>query len=66
LLTSGCLRCRALWFSHPAAIAAAVERWLSWRVDRGMARQTGIPQELPYLLGLVGDCEIEAEISLAP
>ena len=50
----------------PAAIAAAVERWMSWSVDRGMAAQTGIPQGLPYLLGLVGEREIEAEISLAP
>jgi hypothetical protein len=31
-----------------------------------MAAQTGIPQVLPYLLGLVGDREIEAEITLAP
>ncbi len=47
----------------PPAIDAAVERWMSWRIGRRMARQTGIPAELPYLVGLVGDCEIAAEIA---
>jgi hypothetical protein len=28
-----------------------------------MGRQTGIPQGLPYLLGLVGEREIEAELA---
>jgi hypothetical protein len=47
----------------PAAIAAAVEpRWrVAWHGEADRH-----PQRLPYLLGLVGDREIEAEISLAP
>jgi hypothetical protein len=47
--------------SLSAAIEATVERWMGWRIGRRLSRQTGIPQALPYLLGLVVDCEIRAE-----
>jgi hypothetical protein len=44
-----------------AAIAAAVETWMGWRISRRMARETGIPEGLPYLTGLVGQMQVEAE-----
>lgn len=44
-----------------AAIEAAVARWMGWRIDRRMARETGIPRGLPYLMGLVTHFEIIAE-----
>ncbi len=48
----------------PAAIAATVELWMSWRIGRHLSRETGIPHGLPYLLlGLVTDCEIIAEVA---
>jgi hypothetical protein len=47
--------------SLSAAIEAAVESWMSWRIGRRLSRVTGIPRGLPYLLGLVTDCEIKAE-----
>jgi hypothetical protein len=47
--------------SLSAAIGAAVERWMGWRIGRRLSRATGIPQALPYLLGLVADCEIRSE-----
>jgi hypothetical protein len=43
------------------AIAAAVDRWMTWTIDRRTARETGIPRGLPYLVGFVTDCEIMAE-----
>jgi hypothetical protein len=49
----------------PAAIDTAVERWMAWNVDRYMQAQTGIPCDLPYLVGLVGDFEFEAEFASA-
>lgn len=33
----------------PAAIAAAIDRWMGWRIDRATERETGIPHGLPYL-----------------
>jgi hypothetical protein len=45
----------------PAAIDAAVHRWMSWTINRRTSRETGIPRGLPYLLGLVADCEIRSE-----
>ncbi|MBU3890102.1 hypothetical protein [Methylosinus sp. KRF6] len=42
------------------AIAAAIERWMSWRIGRATSRETGIPEGLPYLVGYVafsGICE---------
>ena len=44
-----------------AAIGAAVETWMGWRIGRRMARETGIPAGLPYLTGLVGQMQVEAE-----
>jgi hypothetical protein len=48
-----------------AAIDAAVETWMGWRIGRRMARETGIPQGLPYLTGLVGQMQVEAELDAA-
>jgi hypothetical protein len=45
------------------AILAAVERWMGWRISRRTARETGIPQGLPYLTGIVMHAAIEAEIA---
>ncbi|MGE5536055.1 MAG: hypothetical protein ACM3W7_11130 [Acidobacteriota bacterium] len=43
------------------AIDAAIERWMTWTIDRRTSRETGIPRGLPYLVGFVTDCEIMAE-----
>lgn len=43
------------------AIGAAVDRWMSWKIDRRSERENGIPRGLPYLSGWVLHCEIEAE-----
>ena len=43
------------------AIDAAVTRWMGWRIGRRTSRETGIPEGLPYLTGLVADCGIVAE-----
>jgi hypothetical protein len=56
-VTNGLVRGLAL----SAAIEAAVERWMGWRIGRRLSRVTGIPWGLPYLLGLVVDCEIRSE-----
>ena len=48
-----------------AAIGAAVETWMGWRIGRRMARETGIPAGLPYLTGLVGQMQVEAEVDAA-
>ena len=44
-----------------AAIAAAITRWMGWKIDRNTAREHGIPKGLPYLTGFVGLYEIIAE-----
>jgi hypothetical protein len=44
-----------------AAIDAAVARWMGWIIDRRMARETGIPHGLPYLMGLATHFQILAE-----
>ena len=44
------------------AIDAATQRWMGWRIGRRMSRETGIPQGLPYLTGLVADYAIMAEL----
>jgi hypothetical protein len=44
------------------AIAAAIDTWMGWRIGRSMARETGIPHGLPYLTGLVGQMQVEAEL----
>ncbi len=43
------------------AIDAAIERWMTWTIDRRTSRETGIPRGLPYLVGFVTDCEIMVE-----
>ena len=43
------------------AIDAAVGRWMGWRIGRRTSRETGIPEGLPHLTGLVADCAIAAE-----
>jgi hypothetical protein len=45
------------------AIDKAIERWMTWTIDRRTSRETGIPRGLPYLIGFVTDCEIMAEAS---
>ncbi len=43
------------------AIGAVVDIWMGWRIGRLMARETEIPQGLPYLTGLVGQMQVEAD-----
>ncbi|MDI3470359.1 MAG: Topoisomerase IA [Pseudolabrys sp.] len=43
------------------AIDAAIERWMTWTIDRRTSRETGIPRGLPYLVGFVTDCEMMSE-----
>ena len=45
----------------PEAIAAATRKWMGWTIGRRTARETGIPQGLPYLTGFVMHAAIEAE-----
>jgi hypothetical protein len=45
-----------------AAIDAALTRWMGWRIDPATSRDTGIPQGLPYLTGLVEHYAIMAEL----
>jgi hypothetical protein len=47
--------------SLPAAVDAAADRGMNWTINRRTSRETGIPRGLPYLLGLVADCEIRSE-----
>lgn len=48
-----------------AAIETAVATWMGWRIGRRMARETGIPEGLPYLTGLVGQMHALAELDAA-
>ncbi len=50
---------------HPLAeaIATATTKWMGWTIGRATARETGIPQGLPYLTGFVMHAAIEAETS---
>lgn len=45
------------------SVEAAVERWMSWIINRRTARETGIPQGLPYLAGFVTQTGIAAELA---
>ena len=45
----------------PEAIAATTRTWMDWKIGRLTARETGIPQGLPYLTGFVVHAAIEAE-----
>ncbi|MGE0417828.1 MAG: hypothetical protein AB7O80_13570 [Acetobacteraceae bacterium] len=53
----------ALVEGHPlaAAIATATSKWMDWTITRATARETGIPQGLPYLAGFVMHAAIEAD-----
>ncbi len=44
-----------------AAIDAAVDRWMTWMIDRRVEREIGIPCGLPYLTGWVTHFEIMTE-----
>ena len=43
------------------AIDTAIARWMGWTIDRRTSRETGIPEGLSYLTGLVADCGIVAK-----
>ena len=43
------------------AIAAATTKWMGWRIGPRTAGETGIPQGLPYLTGVVMHAAIEAD-----
>jgi hypothetical protein len=43
------------------AIATTATRWMGWTIGRATARDTGIPQGLPYLTGFVMHAAIEAD-----
>jgi len=43
------------------AIVATATRWMGWTIGRATARDTGIPQGLPYLTGFVMHAAIEAD-----
>lgn len=47
------------------AVATATARWMGWRIGRRTARETGIPEGLPYLTGFVADAGIAAEAAEA-
>lgn len=48
--------------SLPDAIEAAVTRWMGWSIGRRTARETDIPQGLPYLTGFVTHFEVMADL----
>ncbi len=50
----------ALGMTLEAAIKAAATVWMSWKIDRRIAREHGIPRGLPYLAGFVAHFEILA------
>ena len=45
----------------PEAIAATIQTWMGCTIGRLTARETGIPEGLPYLTGFVMHAAIEAE-----
>ena len=45
------------------AIAAAIRRWQSWRIDRAIERSEGIPAGLPYLTGWVQHFAVTAAMA---
>ena len=53
-----------LWTGVPlaAAIDAAIDRWMGWRIDRRTSRDEGIPRGLPYLTGWVAHFQILDEM----
>jgi hypothetical protein len=44
-----------------SSIDVAITRWMTWKISRRVSVETGIPTGLPYLLGMVTDCEILGE-----
>lgn len=44
-----------------AAIEAAADRWMGWRIGKALSRETGIPAGLPLLTGWVAHWEIRGE-----
>lgn len=46
----------------PAAIDAAIQRWMGWTISLRDEREHGIPHGLPYLTGWVTHYEIMADI----
>lgn len=42
------------------AIDAAIQKFMAWRISRAMARETGIPAGIPYLIGVAIDALIGA------
>ena len=45
------------------AIAAAIRRWQSWRIDRATERSEGIPAGLPYLTAWVQHFAVTAAMA---
>ena len=46
-----------------AAIQAATDQWMTWKINRRMSRDYGIPVGLPYLLGFVIQAAIDDELA---
>lgn len=44
-----------------AAIEAAITRWMSWTINREMARDIAMPKGLPYLKGFVLYFSLQAQ-----
>ncbi|WP_233868663.1 hypothetical protein [Paraburkholderia adhaesiva] len=44
-----------------AAIDAATQKWMGWRIGARTQRQYGIPRGLPYLTGFVIHCDSVAD-----
>ena len=45
------------------AIQAATDQWMTWKINRRMSRDYGIPVGLPYLLGFVIQAAIDEELA---
>ena len=43
------------------AVAATIEKWMTWRITRSTSKSTGIPAGLPYLTGFIISAGIEAD-----
>ena len=44
------------------AVDTVIARWMGWRIDRRISRETGIPKGLPYLTGFANHYAIMAEL----
>ena len=47
------------------AVAQAIAKWMSWKIGRFTARETGIPRGLPYLTGFVIHAQLIEEFMTA-